>query len=151
MRLFPRWSDYFINNHFFQNTDNKINMNSCWKALDHSLNNCEELTQWEFVPLVPTFTYTTSNLKNLRNFLEANKFIDVNRCNNKNLHTCHKLPQACWEANPYVQFKYIPLKIWNPTQELVKITCRLYWVHVVVVDGVDRVLDKYLYGLVRTS
>ena len=34
---------------------------------------------------------------------------------------------------------------------VVKLTCRLDWVHVVVVDSVGRVLDKYLYGLVRTS
>ena len=34
---------------------------------------------------------------------------------------------------------------------VVKLTCRLFLVHVVVVDSVGRVLDKYLYGLVRTS
>ena len=34
---------------------------------------------------------------------------------------------------------------------VVKLTRRLFLVHVVLVDSVGRVLDKYLYGLVRTS
>ena len=78
-----------------QNIDNKTNINSCWNALDHSQNNFEGLTQWEFVPLGLILTYTTSNLNNLRNYLEANPCIEDNRWNHKNRHSNHDLPQTC--------------------------------------------------------
>ena len=70
-------------------------MTFCWKYSDHSLNNCEGLTQWDFVTLGKTLTYTTSNLNNLSNCLESNQCIDGNRCNNKNWHPRHGLPQTC--------------------------------------------------------
>ena len=44
------------------NTKRKIN-------IDHSQNNCGVLTQWAFVPLGPTLTYTTTNLNNFINFV----------------------------------------------------------------------------------
>ena len=37
------------------------------------------------------------------------------------------------------------------TYLVVKLTCRLILSACCLVDSVDRVLDKYLYGLVRTS
>ena len=66
-------------------------MTACWKALDHSLNNCEVLTQC---------TYTTSNLKNLRNCLEENQYIDYDSCNHKNQHPCHDHAWACRRSKP---------------------------------------------------
>ena len=65
------------------------------KALDHSLDDCKGLTQWAFVSLVKTHTYTTSNLNNLRKCLKDNWYIGDNMCNHKNRHPCHNLPQAC--------------------------------------------------------
>ena len=84
----------------YQNIYKKTNMASCWKSLDHSQNNCAGLTQWAFVPLVPTLTYTNSNLNNLRNWLEANQFIDFSMCN-KNRNPCHNVPQA-YRGGKYV-------------------------------------------------
>ena len=39
----------------------------------------KELTQWAFVTLGMTLTYTTINLKNLRKLLESNQCIDGDR------------------------------------------------------------------------
>ena len=55
----------------------------------------QRLTQWAFVTLGGILTYTTSNLNNLRNFLESNTYIDCNKCNHKNRHPHHNLPQTC--------------------------------------------------------
>ena len=41
--------------------------------------------KWAFVPLWTTLTYKTSNLNNLRKFLEANQCIDGDRRNKKSL------------------------------------------------------------------
>ena len=41
------------------------------------------LTQWDFVPLGLKLTYTTANLKSLKNYLEANQFIEEDRWNKK--------------------------------------------------------------------
>ena len=82
----------------YQNIDNKTKMNFCWKYLDQSQNSFGRLTQWDFVPLGPTLIHKTSNLNNLRNFLEANTFIDVNRWNHKNRHPHHDLTQTYRES-----------------------------------------------------
>ena len=42
-----------------------------------------------------TLTYTTANLKKLRNCLESNQCIDDTRFNHKKRHPCHDLPQTC--------------------------------------------------------
>ena len=47
------------------------------------------------MPLRPTLTYTNSNLKNLINWIEDNKFIDYERWNHKNRHPRHNLPKTC--------------------------------------------------------
>ena len=84
MGLCDPWTESFINNqNNYQNIDNKTNIYFCWKALDHSLNNCQGLTQWAFVPLGLTLTYITSYFNKLSKYLEDNKFIDGNRCNHK--------------------------------------------------------------------
>ena len=67
----------------YQNIGRKTKMNLCWKYLDPSLNNCEVLTQWDFVILYPTLTYIHSNLNTLSNFLEDNQCIDGNMWNKK--------------------------------------------------------------------
>ena len=73
MGLCDPWGDSFIHNFkLYQKLDNKTKMTFCWKALDHSQNNYEELTQWAYVPLGKTLTYKNSNLNNLSNYLEAN-------------------------------------------------------------------------------
>ena len=96
MGLCDPWASSFINNwRKNQNLDNKTKTTFCWKVLDHSQNNCERLTQWDFVTFGPTLTHTTSNLKNLRNLLEANKCIDDNIWNLKKWHPRHDLPQTC--------------------------------------------------------
>ena len=96
MGICTPWSDYFINNQKnYQNINKKKKMTSCWKYLDHSLNNCEGLTQWAFVPLETTLTQKTYNLNNLRNCLELNQCIDYDSYNHKNPHPCHYLPQSC--------------------------------------------------------
>ena len=76
------WAEYFINNKktIYQNIGKKKDAFS-WKALDHSLNNGEGLTQWYFMPLGTTLNYTTPNLNTLREFLEYNQYIDWNRWN----------------------------------------------------------------------
>ena len=58
-----------------------------------SLNNCLGLTQFPFVTLGTTLTYTTPNLNNSRNLIESNKCIDLTSCNNKDGHPHHGLPQ----------------------------------------------------------
>ena len=70
-------------------------MSSCWKDLDHSLNNFEGLNLWSFVTIGPTLTCTTPNYNNLRIYLEANQCIDYDMCNNRNRQYRHGLPQAC--------------------------------------------------------
>ena len=97
MVLCAPWSNYFINNqNNDQNMDNKTKMTSCWKGLDPSLNNCEVITQWAFVPLGPTLTYTTSKLNNLRNFPESNQFIYVYRCYHKNRPLATTFHKPVW-------------------------------------------------------
>ena len=76
-------------------TEKKDDKNVFWRALDHSQNNCEVLTQWEFVALGQTLTYTTSNFNNLRNWLEIKQYIDGNMCNYKNQHPHHDLAKTC--------------------------------------------------------
>ena len=46
----------------------------------------------------------------VKNCLEANQFIDEDRCNNKNRHPCHDLPQACGGS------KYVCL-VWITTTD----------------------------------
>ena len=92
MGLCAPWSDSFIDNKKTIKTQTKKQR---YIFLDRSLNNCEGLNQWAFVPLGPTLTYTTSNLNNQRNYLEANKCTDYNKCNQKHRHLRHKLSQAC--------------------------------------------------------
>ena len=89
------WADSFINNRNISIIDNQKKMTSCWKALHLSLNNCEVITQWAFVPLGKTLTYKTSNLNNLSKCLETNQCIDGDRCNRKNRNPHHDLPQSC--------------------------------------------------------
>ena len=79
----------------YQNIDNKTKINPSWKYLDHSKNDRGGLTQWAFVTLGYTLTYTTSKLNNLRNCIEANKCIDGDRLNHKNQHPSHYLTQTC--------------------------------------------------------
>ena len=67
----------------------------CWKYSYHSQNSCEVLTQWEFVHLGSTLTYTTSNLNKLRKRIEANQCFDGNRKNYKTRNPWHKLPKTC--------------------------------------------------------
>ena len=94
---------YFTNNlkmNHTKNTTGKLSTirqwkKNCWKALDHSQNNFEGLTHWDFLPLGTTLTYTTSNLKNFRNCLEGNQYIDDNRWNNKNRNPWHDPSQTC--------------------------------------------------------
>ena len=90
------------------NIDNNNKKRFCWKYLDHSLNNCEGWTQWVFVPLRETLVYTTSNLKRLRKFLEANQFIDCNRSNEKTDTLAITFHKPVGEANPYVRFGILP-------------------------------------------
>ena len=91
--LFGRF--FYSQPKYYQNKDNKTNIISCWKTFYHLLNNFEGLTQWDFVPLGTTLTYTTTNLKNLSKCLEFNQCIDCDRCNHKNSNPCHDLPQSC--------------------------------------------------------
>ena len=88
---------------------------SSWKYLDNSLNNCEGLTQWDFVTLGTTLTYTTSNLNNPRNCLEDNQCIDGNRRNHRNRHPQYNLLQVCRGSKYVFRFGYGPLKICNNT------------------------------------
>ena len=92
MGICAPWAESFINNQYnYQNIDNKTKM-FFLKALDHSLNTCEGVTQWVFLPLGPILTYTTSSFNNLINFLEANQCIDCDRINHKKCHPRHDLP-----------------------------------------------------------
>ena len=85
------WTDSFINNqNNYQNIDNKTKMIFFENI---SLNNCLGLTQFPFVTLGTTLTYTTPNLNNSRNLVESNKCIDRTSCNHKDRHPCHGLPQ----------------------------------------------------------
>ena len=96
MGLCAPWDNYFIHNQKqISKHIQQQNMTSCWKALDHSLNICEGLIQWYFVPLGPTLTYKNSSLNNLINWHELNQYINCGRCNHKNRHSRHDLPQAC--------------------------------------------------------
>ena len=79
----------------YQNKDNKTKIIFCWKSLDRSQNNCEGLTQWDFVSLGDTITYTTSNLNNLRNFIGSNQCIYCDSWYHKNWNPRHNLPQNC--------------------------------------------------------
>ena len=100
----------------YQNIGRKTKMTLCWKYLDPSLNNCEVLTQWDFVILYPTLTYIHSNLNTLSNFLEANQCIDGNMCNKKPGNLVTNFHNTVGEANLYVRFGYSPLEIWNHNQ-----------------------------------
>ena len=100
------WDDYFINNNKKLKHRQQQKMDSCWNFLDHSI------TLLNFVLLGPTLTYTTSNLNNLRDCLESNKFIGGNRCNHKKRNPHHNLPQSCRG------FKYV-CAVWiHPTDNL---------------------------------
>ena len=55
------------------------NMKMSSTTLRQNTKNRKGLTQWAFVPLGPTLTYTTANLKNFRKCLESNQYIDDNR------------------------------------------------------------------------
>ena len=114
-----------------QNLDNKTKMTFCWKYLYNSQNNCEGLTQWVFVLLVPTLIYITSNLKNLINCLESNQCIDDDRWNYKtgNLATTFHKPTG--EANPYVRFGYVPMKIFQYTLGQVSGSMNSYPINVI--------------------
>ena len=117
MGLFKPWSDSSINNrHNYQNIDNKTNMASCWKALNNSLNNCDGLNQWAFVPLGPTLTHTTSKLNNLRNCFESNECIYCDSCNKKTGTLANNFHNFAGESNAHVQFGYTSLEIFNKKQ-----------------------------------
>ena len=105
-------------------------MTSCWKYFDHSLNNCEGLTQWGFVTLGTTLAYITSNLDHLRNCLEANQCIDGNRWNHKNLHPLHNLPQTCGGS------KYVYMVFIHPTDNFPSHTMKIFRIN-------ERWSDKY--------
>ena len=66
-----------------------------------------------FINQAPTIY---QNISNLSNCLESNHCIDGNRCNHKNQHPRHNLPQTFGDANTYVRFGYVPLTICNHTQ-----------------------------------
>ena len=53
------------------------------------------MTWWHLFLLCPTLTYTTANLNNLSNCLEANQCIDGNRLKHKKLHPHHNIHQTC--------------------------------------------------------
>ena len=79
MVLCAPWADYFINKkNIYQSIDNKTKTNYCLNDLYPSLNSCEGLNQWAFVPFGKTLPYTTSNLNNSSNCLESNQCIDGN-------------------------------------------------------------------------
>ena len=85
----------------------------CWKDLDHSLNHCEGLTKWSFVPLGKTLTYKTLNLNNLRKCLEDKQCIYCNRSKKKNLHLRHELPQSCSESKSI-------FPVWIPSTDVLQ-------------------------------
>ena len=95
MSLCDPWDESLIQDKKKQNLDNDTKMTFCSKDVDHSQNNCEGLTQWAFVPLGPKLTYTTTNLKNFRNYHQENKYIDDDRLNHKNRHPFHNFTQTC--------------------------------------------------------
>ena len=91
-----------------KNKEKKITF--CWKALDHSLNNFEELTQWAFFPLglhLPTQLQTwmtlVNALKSIIVFIETDEITKTSTLTT----TFHK---PAGGANIYVRFGYSPLK-----------------------------------------
>ena len=99
------WSDSFVKNqNNYQIIDKKTKMIFCSKALDNSLNHCEGLTQWDFVPLRETLLFATSELNNLRNFLNKINVLIVKGAITKTgtLSTFFHKPEE--ESNPYVWF-----------------------------------------------
>ena len=74
--LVPLWTTLLLKTEKLSKHSQQKNMTSCWKALDHSINNREGLLQWSFVSLDTTLNYKTSNLNTLIKILETNKFID---------------------------------------------------------------------------
>ena len=89
--LVPLGRIVFWRPNFLTKLRQQTNMTSCWKYLDQKQNNCKGLIQWAFVPLGLTLSYTTSNMKNLWNCLEANQCFDENRWNHNNWHPCNNL------------------------------------------------------------
>ena len=61
--------------------------------------------------LGPILTYTTSNLNNLRKFLDSNQYIDCNRCKHKKITLATTFHNLTGGKNPYVQLGYIPLTV----------------------------------------
>ena len=86
------------------------------KNLDLSPNDYEGLTQWSFVTLGATLTYTISKFNNLRSFLEANQCIDYDKYNLKTVTLAMTSHKPAVEANPYVRFGYSLLEIGSHTQ-----------------------------------
>ena len=109
MGICAPWT-YYKNNQIFTNME--IKQTALWC----NTNYLQEVASWELVPLWTKLIYTTVNLKNFRNLLEANKLIDGNRWYHKNQHPLHDLPQTCGESNRFPQFLYLPLTTWSHTQ-----------------------------------
>ena len=105
MGLCALWGDY-------KNKTKYTNMKIKERNLIYNTKNYKQWTQWSFVPLGPTLTYTCENLNNLRKYLEANQCVDGNMCNNKNQHPFHNLPQTCGGRK-----LVCPVCIW-PTENL---------------------------------
>ena len=104
MGLSSPWDEY-------KNTQLFTNLKIKQTTLIRNTKHLQGLTQWDLVPLVPTLTYTSVNLENLRNCLVSNQCIDDDRLNKKTYTLTTTFHEPVEVSNTYVRFGYIPLII----------------------------------------
>ena len=110
------WANSFIHNRKqYQNIDNKIKINLCWKYLDHKI----IVRNWPNGPLCPLVLHYPTKIQTWITWGTYLKPINVlmSICEitkTSTLTTATHKPMG--EANPYVRFVYGPLIILNRTQ-----------------------------------
>ena len=87
-----------------------------------------ELQQKEQSSVRFIYQYTVTNLSNC---LEENQCIYDNRINHKNWPPRHSLPQECGGGNPFVQFGYVPLKIFCHNHGQFSVSMNAYTINMI--------------------
>ena len=126
-------------------------MTSCWKDLDHLLNNGEGLTQWAFVPLGQHITIQLQTWITWGTYLKAINIFILTGSITKTWTLAKIFHKTAGEANLYVWFGYSPLTIYNNTLREVSVSMNSYPINLIHTSKqsakqiMDKKINKYLY------